>query len=425
MPQLQQHASTTFSTLSDKEIKREKSATREMLAQRYAIDQAAIVGTTDVKGRIIYANDKFCEISGYTRQELLGQDHRIINSGTHSKAFFRVMYKTIAGGHVWRGEICNRAKDGTLYWVDTTIVPRFDANGKPIAYMAIRIDISAQKAAQARLRESERELEEALAREKELNELQRGFVTMASHEFRTPLAIIDGSVQKLKRRADAVTPEQICSRADTIKGSVQRIISLMDSVLSLAKHDNGQVQINKASCDIRKIVTDCVDRQYDAGTPQRIAFDPGNISESIVADGSALDQIFTNLLSNAVKYSPEDSTIEVNGKQEDGNVVFEIRDYGIGMDEDDQEKLFTRFFRAKTAQGISGTGIGLYVVKALTEQHGGSIAVKSALGAGTTFTLKLPINNTSSVATNPIEDRRQHHNAPAIASGQQPRAKQT
>ncbi len=116
-----------------------------------------IFATTDVRGRITWANDMFCEISGYTRQELIGQDHRILKSDAHSKEFFREMYRQIANGKIWRGQLCNRAKDGSLYWVDTTIVPKLGNTNKPIGYVAIRIDISAQKAARQALRASEQE----------------------------------------------------------------------------------------------------------------------------------------------------------------------------------------------------------------------------------------------------------------------------
>ena len=130
---------------------RADSANREMIAQRHAIDEAVMVTVTDLDGRITYANEKFCRISGHSREELLGKNHRVFKSGVHPAEFFRAMYARITAGKVWRGEICNKAKDGSLHWLDTTIVPRAGQGGSLIGYMATRFDITARKEAEAQI----------------------------------------------------------------------------------------------------------------------------------------------------------------------------------------------------------------------------------------------------------------------------------
>ena len=174
-----------------------------------ALDHAAIVATTDVTGTITYVNDKFCEISGYSRAELIGQDHRIINSGFHPKEFKRDLWVTIANGRVWLGEILNNAKDGHFYWVDTTIVPFLDASGKPYQYIAIRADITARKAAEQRLVE-----QASLAR---LGQM----AAVVAHEVKNPLAGIKGAMQVLLSRRPA---------GDTETAVMRDIVARVDSL---------------------------------------------------------------------------------------------------------------------------------------------------------------------------------------------------
>jgi len=181
---------------------------RQLADFKRALDHAAIVAITDVQGRITYANDKFCEISGYSREELLGQDHRIINSGYHAKEFMKQLWHTIANGRVWHGELRNRAKDGHFYWVDTTIVPFLDERGKPYQYIAIRADITARKAAEDTLVQ-----QEALAKVGEM-------AAVVAHEVRNPLAGIKGVMQVLVARrpegdADVPVMNDIVARIDS------------------------------------------------------------------------------------------------------------------------------------------------------------------------------------------------------------------
>jgi len=154
-----------------KKIGRPEMTHKELIDFKVALDLHAIVAVTDTQGLITYVNDKFCQISKYSRLELLGQNHRILNSGLHSKEFFSEMWSTISRGKVWRDEIRNRAKDGTFYWVDATIVPFMGADGKPTQYVAIRSDITARKAAEQERTRLLDELRHALAEVKTLNGL--------------------------------------------------------------------------------------------------------------------------------------------------------------------------------------------------------------------------------------------------------------
>ncbi|OPX55328.1 PAS domain S-box-containing protein [Oceanospirillum multiglobuliferum] len=158
MAETLEHSLISKKTL-DLEMKKRQKVLSDLAEQKFALDKHAIVAVTDIQGTITYVNERFCLISGYSEEELIGQNHRMLNSGTHSKTFFREMYRCIAKGEVWSGELCNRAKDRRLYWVDTTIVPLKGENGKPRSYIAIRADITERKNAEIALAESSRKLE--------------------------------------------------------------------------------------------------------------------------------------------------------------------------------------------------------------------------------------------------------------------------
>lgn len=237
------------------------------------------------------------------------------------------------------------------------------------------------------------ELKAALAREKQLNELQRQFVSMASHEFRTPLAIIDTAAQRLKKCADKQTasPEDTVRRVAKIRSSVQRMTRLMESTLTTARMQDGNIKIDVAACNIAKLVAECCAHHRDIANNHVISCEMESLPDTIQADAGALEQVLTNLLSNAVKYSPDASEIDVFARADGDHVIVSVRDYGVGIDKADQEKIGERFFRAATSAGIAGTGIGLNLVKMLVELHGGELSFVSENGAGSTFTIRLPI----------------------------------
>ena len=340
---------------------------RRLEEMQQALDQAAIVATTDAHGIITYVNDTFCQISKYSRDELLGQDHRIINSGYHSKEFFRDLWRTIAGGGVWRGELRNRAKDGTFYWVDTTIVPFLDADGKPRQYLAIRSDITQRKVAEARLRE-----QEALT---QLGQL----AAVVAHEVRNPLAGLRGSLQILAARLPAAMRER-----EIIGPMIQRIDGLSKTVEDILLFARPQPP-RRQPVDLRTVIGEAV------SSARAAAADFGDVTVAgdcpiVHADPEMLRAVLLNLLLNASHASPG-CEIEVETTTGHGHCRIDILDRGPGIADEIRDRIFEPFFTTKS----SGTGLGLPIVKRLMEVQGGSVHLRSRDGGGTVVELALPL----------------------------------
>ncbi len=236
------------------------------------------------------------------------------------------------------------------------------------------------------------QLEIALQEQISANEMQRNFISMASHEFRTPLAIIDSSAQKLRNRAGSMSADDIVGRTKTIRGAVKRMTELMESILALAKVSSGRLDLKRSRFALTEMVEVVVARASDLDTRRVFQLDHEEWPCEIEADRLLLEQVITNLLSNAVKYSPASEPIHISSRCEGGWVTIKVSDRGVGIEEGEIGKLFSRYFRAKTAEGIPGTGIGLYFVKLIVEEHQGTIGVSSKLGVGTIITVRLPLS---------------------------------
>lgn len=345
-------------------------STNELEHIKYALYQSAIVATTDVTGRIKYVNDKFCEISKYPREELIGQDHRILNSGFHPEDFMRGLWRTIAHGQIWRGEIRNRAKDGSLYWVDTTIVPFLDERGKPWQYMAIRYDISERKRQEQRLRD-----QAALTT---LGEM----AAVVAHEVRNPLAGIRGGVQLL----GTLFPDDVDGRG-LIGDIVARIDSLnavVGDLLAFARmreirptHIDTAAFLEDIAASLR---LDPVMRDIDL----QIETMPGL---AIDADIDQLRLVFTNLLINAAQAMNGQGRIGASASLTiDGRFVFAVTDAGPGIPVEMREKVFEPFFTTKAR----GTGLGLPTAKRIIEAHGGELTLGDGPDGGTCVRVILP-----------------------------------
>lgn len=233
-------------------------------------------------------------------------------------------------------------------------------------------------------------LEQSLERERELNAQQRRFVSLVSHEFRTPLAIIDGQAQRLIRRGDKLSTDQRATALEKVREAVRRLTGLMESVLSSASLEAGSLALDPAPMDLKALVEKACDIQQEISGNHRINVNVDALPENYLGDPKLLHQVAANLLSNAVKYSPDADRVDVTAVVTEDGIEIAFRDFGLGIPEDEVPKLFQRFFRASTSSGIQGTGIGLNLVKTLIEMHEGTMDVASIEGEGSTFTVKLP-----------------------------------
>ena len=342
---------------------------KDLADTNFALNEAAIVATTNVKGEITSANDKFVEISKYSRDELLGRDHRIINSGYHSKEYIRDLWHTIANGRIWRGELRNRAKDGSIYWVDTTIVPFLDARQKPYQYMAIRYDITDRKRWEEQLRE-----QAALAR---LGEM----AAVVAHEVKNPLAAIKGALQIIGGRMrdesrDRAIIGEIIARVDSLNEIVQ-------DLLIFARPREPQL----APVALAELIEGTSALLRRDPTCAQLAIDLSGDNPIVQADIEQLRTVFLNLLLNAAQASGSTGRIRVHVAATDLSATVAIADQGPGIPAEIRAKIFEPFFTTKHR----GTGLGLPTARRVIERHRGTVEVDCPPTGGTVVTVTLPM----------------------------------
>ncbi|MGI9508876.1 MAG: ATP-binding protein, partial [Geminicoccaceae bacterium] len=235
------------------------------------------------------------------------------------------------------------------------------------------------------------ELKRSLDKERELSGLQRQFVSMVSHEFRTPLAIIDGNAQRIIRRSATLSPAQLQGSQKKVRLAVARLTELMETVLSSAHLEEGRIAFEPGDFRLTDMLVELCNNYRELNEELQIILDIDSLPDRILADGRLLRQVFSNLLSNAIKYSNGDGRVWLSGYRDDRDrIVISVRDEGVGIPLIEQANLFKRFFRASTSIGVAGTGIGLNLVYHFVNLHDGQIDVESEAGMGTTFVVNLP-----------------------------------
>ncbi len=379
----------------------------ELADVKAALDEHAIVAITDQTGKIIHVNDKFCAISQYAREELLGQDHRIINSGFHPKAFIRGIWQTISRGSVWKGEIKNRAKDGSYYWVDTTIVPYLEERGKPYQYIAIRADITERKNAEESLQAASR--------------AKSDFLANMSHELRTPLNSLLLLAEQLAANREGNLNSRQLEFLETIHASGNDLLRLISDILDLSKIEAGAMSVEMASVEVISL-TERLRRSFEPVAERRgLGFNviiTENMPEILLTDEQRLEQLLRNLLSNAFKFTASGGVTLRLGRATAGwtenhprldnapvVIALSVTDTGIGIPREKIELIFEAFRQADSGTGrkYGGTGLGLAICRESAKLLGGEVRVKSAPGHGSTFTLYLPQTEVPQRILPPIE----------------------
>jgi PAS domain S-box-containing protein len=342
---------------------------------------------------ITFVNDAYCRYFDMPRESLIGQkflpampseDRKLITQNFRALSLEQPIntYEhriILASGEIrWQ------------QWSDRAI---FDEEGNFIECQAVGRDIT-------QLKQAEAEIRKALEKEKELSELRASFVSIVSHEFRTPLTTIQSSAELLDRYSDRLSQEKKQNHFIRIQSAVRRMTQLLDDVLTIGKAEAGKLQFNPKPMDLIDFCREIVESMQSFGTYQHtnashqhtLTFMTHGDCTDAQMDENLLEHILTNLLSNAIKYSPDGGTVQFDLICNQSSAVFRIQDTGIGIPIQDLENLFDSFGRASNVGTIQGTGLGLAIVKRCVDLHGGNIAVETTLGAGTTFTVTLPLH---------------------------------
>ncbi|WP_083928401.1 hybrid sensor histidine kinase/response regulator [Marinobacterium rhizophilum] len=342
-----------------------------------ALNHHAIVSITDSCGNIVYANDKFLGITGYQLDELLGENHRLIKSDIHPPAFYKQLWDTITSGRVWRGEQCNRRKDGSNYWVAAAIYPVLDEQGRPERYISIRTDITQVK-----------ELEiEAWGASRAKSE----FLSSMSHELRTPMNAILGFAQILEY--DETLDDDQQDSVHEIARAGAHLLELINEVLDLAKIESGKVEMSIEPVSIPDLIAECEDLLAPLAVNKEVDLNltvPG--SPVVKADRLRLKQVLLNLLSNAIKYNHRKGSVRLRVEENQaGDLRLFIIDTGPGIPSSKQHLLFQPFNRlGADSSDIEGTGIGLSIARTLVELMDGQVGMDSEEGQGSCFWIELP-----------------------------------
>ena len=372
--------------VEEHEISRQKlkDALLDLNSQQHAFDEHAIVSMTDLSGNIIYANNKFCEISQYSRTELLGKNHRILKSGLHPDELYQNMWQTISSGNIWHGEVCNRARDGSHYWVAATIVPYLDENNLPYQYISIRTDIT-------RIKQMEDELRLAMEKAEAGSRAKSDFLATMSHEIRTPM---NGIIGMTELALDTELDQEQREYIELVKTSANSLLTIINDILDFSKIEAGKLDIETIDFRLRDTLASIARmmtvRADEKGLELVYEVAP-DVPENLSGDPGRLRQILVNLIGNAIKFTDHGvlalHVTKLNLSDKEAELQFSVEDAGIGIPQEKLHTIFDAFSQAdsSTTRKYGGTGLGLAITSRLVALMGGRIWVDSTPGMGSTF----------------------------------------
>ena len=351
------------------------------------IEQSPVlIMITNTKGNIEYVNQKFSEVTGYKKEEVLGKNPRILKSGNKPVEEYIKLWQTITSGEEWRGEFLNRKKNGELYWESASISPIRNEKGEIAFFIGVKEDITERK-------KMEDELLAAKEKAEESDRLKTAFLNNMSHEIRTPLNAITGFSELLN--SGDVDPSDIQQFTSVIRQSSSQLLSIIDDIVNIATIEAGQVKIIHQETNINRIFKNIFNQVKIKVREKNISLEIEKTlpdSESyVITDETKLTQILSNLIVNAMKFT-EKGLVKYGCEIKDNDIQFYVSDTGIGIPQELHEKIFERFRQSdlSISRKYGGTGLGLSISKSYVELMGGKIWLESRPGEGSTFYFTIP-----------------------------------
>lgn len=350
----------------------------------HELDNVVLFSKSDKNGNIIHVSSALLRLSGYTKEELIGKNHRIFKSDENPKELYKDLWKTITKKEVWKGELINKHKDGSTYWTYLTITPELDRDGNIVAYNASRIDIT-----------DEKKLEGEKLRTQEALEFKSKFLSNMSHEIRTPLNAIIGLLNVALKTDLDVKQKDLLSKVTL---SSDMLLSIINDILDISKIEAGKMKLEKTAFNLIELLETLEKLMSEKVLEKKLSL---NLhyhdikAFHFLGDSLRIAQVLNNLVSNAIKFT-QNGTIDIDIRMmQNTNIRFEVKDSGIGLKEQEMEILFEDFMQAdmSTSRKYGGTGLGLSICKQLVTLMNGEIWVQSVYGEGSTFVFEIPLES--------------------------------